>query len=126
MALSVLKKRADFLRVARKCVSIKTSSLVLQCSLSPHKTNQCGFTATRRTGNAVKRNRSKRRLRALARSLIPDSFNGLAPVDFVFISRSCTSFVNFEQLKNDCTFAVKYCLENLLKRPITLESTDQE
>jgi ribonuclease P protein component len=45
-----------------------------------------GFTATKKLGGAVIRNRAKRRLRALAAELLPH--NGIAGADHVLIARS--------------------------------------
>ncbi len=45
-----------------------------------------GFTVTRKIGGAVVRNRMKRRLRALAREILPVS--GFAGADHVLIGRS--------------------------------------
>ena len=45
-----------------------------------------GFTVTKKIGNAVVRNRMKRRLRALARELLPTG--GIAGSDHVLIGRS--------------------------------------
>ena len=45
-----------------------------------------GITVTRKIGNAVVRNRMKRRLRSLARALLPD--HGLAGSDHVLIGRA--------------------------------------
>jgi ribonuclease P protein component len=45
-----------------------------------------GFTVTKKIGNAVVRNRMKRRFRALARELLPDG--GLPGADHVLIGRS--------------------------------------
>jgi len=45
-----------------------------------------GFTATRKVGGAVVRNRAKRRLREAARLLLPE--HGHAGFDYVFIARS--------------------------------------
>jgi len=45
-----------------------------------------GFTVTRKIGNAVVRNRMKRRFRALARELLP--VHGVAGADHVLIGRS--------------------------------------
>ena len=46
----------------------------------------CGFTATRKVGGAVVRNRAKRRLREAARLLLP--VHGKPGFDYVFIARS--------------------------------------
>jgi len=45
-----------------------------------------GFTVTKKIGNAVVRNRMKRRFRALAREILPEA--GLAGADHVLIGRS--------------------------------------
>lgn len=48
-------------------------------------TMRAGFTVTRRIGNAVTRNRLKRRLRAVARHVLPG--HGVAGADHVLIGR---------------------------------------
>jgi ribonuclease P protein component len=45
-----------------------------------------GYTVTKKIGNAVIRNRMKRRLRALAAELLP--FRGMAGADHVLIGRA--------------------------------------
>ena len=45
-----------------------------------------GFTVTKKIGNAVVRNRMKRRLRAIARDLLPGA--GIAGADHVLIGRT--------------------------------------
>jgi len=49
---------------------------------------RAGFTATKKIGNAVVRNRAKRRLREAARLLLP--LHGRAGTDYVFIARAAT------------------------------------
>ncbi len=62
-----LKKRADFLRAARGVRRV-TPSLTLETCPFPENGSgiRVGFTATRKLGGAVERNRAKRRLRAAA------------------------------------------------------------
>jgi len=45
-----------------------------------------GFTVTKKIGNAVIRNRMKRRFRALSREILPEA--GMAGADHVLIGRS--------------------------------------
>ncbi len=49
-------------------------------------TMRIGYTVTKKIGNAVVRNRMKRRLRALARDLLPD--RGIRGADHVLIGRA--------------------------------------
>ena len=64
-----------------------------------------GFTATKKIGNAVVRNRAKRRLRALADSiLIP---NCRPDYDYVLIARESTVNRSWQKLQNDVIKALK-------------------
>ena len=58
-----------------------------------------GFTVTKKIGNAVVRNRCKRRLRALAREVLPT--RGLAGADHVLIGRSDVVDRDFAALRAD-------------------------
>ena len=64
-----------------------------------------GFTASRKVGNAVTRNRARRRLRALAGKIIPGhARNGF---DFVLIARASTVNRPFAALLEDLETALK-------------------
>ena len=70
-----LKTRADFLRVAGSRRSVARPGLVVQAAPAPAGAKgasaiRVGFTASRRVGNAVVRNRAKRRLRAVAAEVL--------------------------------------------------------
>ena len=54
---------------------------------------------TRKIGNAVARNRAKRRLREASRALLPRY--GLAGVDYVFIARLDTGCIAWSRLLDD-------------------------
>jgi ribonuclease P protein component len=62
-------------------------------------TKRVGFTVTKKIGNAVVRNRMKRRFRALARELIP--IGGIAGADHVMIGRSGGIERDFALLRSD-------------------------
>lgn len=58
-----------------------------------------GYTVTKKIGNAVVRNRMKRRLRALARELLPES--GVRGADHVLIGRNGGVERDFAQLRTE-------------------------
>jgi ribonuclease P protein component len=65
---------------------------------------RAGFTATRKIGNAVVRNRAKRRLRAAARLLLP--LHAEAGTDYVFIARAQTPARPWTALLDDVESAL--------------------
>jgi ribonuclease P protein component len=64
-----------------------------------------GFTASRKVGNAVVRNRAKRRLRAAADRILPDG--GKPGTDYVLIARSVTAERTFAALLGDLAAALR-------------------
>ena len=64
-----------------------------------------GFTVSRKVGNAVTRNRMKRRLRALAREILPKA--GIAGADHVMIGRSSGIERDFALLRQDLVRALE-------------------
>ncbi|MDQ7812597.1 ribonuclease P protein component, partial [Brevundimonas sp.] len=67
-------------------------------------TVRLGFTATRKVGNAVIRNRAKRRLREAARALAPQL--AVAGSDYVFIARMGTADRAWDRLLDDVKSAL--------------------
>ena len=63
-----------------------------------------GFTVTKKIGNAVVRNRMKRRFRALARELLP--LGGIDGADHVLIGRSGGVERDFATLRDELTGAL--------------------
>ena len=102
-----LKKRSDFLRVAAYQRKVVMPTMIVQLA-ERSKVNQggqglpvlrVGFTASRKVGNAVKRNFARRRLRAVVQSVCPSfSFSG---EDIVLIARSTAVTAPFTALLRD-------------------------
>lgn len=63
-----------------------------------------GFTATRKLGGAVVRNRAKRRLREAARALLP--VHGIAGADYVLIARQSCADRPWPRLLDDVKTAL--------------------
>src|SRR4029453_3055663 len=80
LRLVTLSKRADFLAANRgKRAPMPGFVLLMRPRGDEDDTVRVGFTVTKKIGNAVVRNRMKRRLRALVRETIPD--HGIAGAD---------------------------------------------
>ena len=69
------------------------------------RTMRVGYTVTKKVGNAVVRNRMKRRLRELARELLPD--HGVAGADHVLIGRNGGIERDFTLLRTELRKALK-------------------
>ena len=111
-----LKRRADFLKVARKGRKWAAPGLVLQAlrretAEADGRTGatgpdiRLGFTVTKKVGNAVVRNRARRRLRAAAEQVMPEW--GLTGHDYVLIGRQGTLDRAFPALIGDLRKALE-------------------
>lgn len=88
---TTLKHRPEFLRVQHRGSKAVSKGFVLQgYQRSKHEADvqgwRVGFTASKRVGNAVHRNRAKRRLRALVHQYMQAMAR--ESVDYVFIARA--------------------------------------
>ncbi len=106
-----LKRRAEFLRVASSGRKAAMPGLVLQAlARDDAAPARFGFTVTRKVGNAVVRNRTRRRLREAARLLLREqALRGVAPVgvDLVLIGREATRRRGFRALVDDLARALR-------------------
>ncbi|MHA1538692.1 MAG: ribonuclease P protein component [Alphaproteobacteria bacterium] len=114
-----LRRRREFLRVARGRRKWAAPGLVLQAREAAGEGDQAGegnrasetivsrigFTASRKVGNAVARNRAKRRLRAVVDEIMPDC---AAPgIDYVIIARGATLTRRYADLLADLKTALR-------------------
>ena len=101
-----LKARKDFLRVA-KGRKFAMPGLVLQVAHAPDEfalQMRAGFTVTKKIGNAVVRNRARRRLKEAAMKMLP--LYGRAGHDYVLVGRAETPERKFERLLEDLQSAL--------------------
>ena len=101
-----LKRRAEFLRVAAKGRKAATHGLVLQAlARDDQNPARLGFTVTKKVGNAVVRNRTRRRLKEAARLELRE--HPLIGVDLVLIGRDNTRGRDFLALRDDFRRALR-------------------
>ncbi|MEM6534161.1 MAG: ribonuclease P protein component [Pseudomonadota bacterium] len=100
-----LRKRPQFLFV-RSGPSERRKSLVIQARDRRDGQSHmgAGFTATKKIGKAVLRNKAKRRLREAARKLLRQ--HGQPGVDYVFIARKDTATIVWTRLLDDMESAL--------------------
>ena len=112
MAVPRLKRRAEFLAVSAQRNMFRTPTLLVQIRERPEEELpsvpvRVGFTASRRVGIAVVRNRAKRRLRALVDHEVP-RFRWRSSIDMVLIATSSTAVVSFSSIVHDFYLALTH------------------
>jgi ribonuclease P protein component len=90
-----LKKNRDFLRVYRKGKHCSFPFFSARFFYNGLKNPRIGFSASRKIGNAVLRNRSKRLLREAARQNLKSFFPGR---DYVFVIRGGIKGASLEEV----------------------------
>lgn len=99
-------KRADFLAAAK---AARASAAPFSLQARDRKDDggfRLGLTVTKKVGNAVERNRIRRRLRAAARAVLPQA--GKDGYDYVVVARRAALTADFSELTGG--------LENTLKQ----------
>ena len=95
-----LKHRASFLRAASGGRRFAAGSFILQAlARDDSEPVRVGYTVTRKVGNAVVRNRTRRRLREAARLVLGE--RDARGVDLVLIGRQATRSLPFTELLAD-------------------------
>jgi ribonuclease P protein component len=104
-----LKKNRAFQYVYRKGHSVACRNLVML--LAPGRELKIGFSVSKKTGNAVPRNRIKRRLRECFRPYLGDVKTGL----YVIVARPSAAEAAFDDLKRDVRYLLKK--QDALRKP---------
>ena len=104
--MKTIPSRAGFLAARSKGAKALARGLVIQAVTHDSDDWRIGLTATKKIGNAVTRNRARRRMRALARGhLSPLAKNG---IDYVLIARHDTATANWQDMANGLQKAIRY------------------
>ncbi len=92
------KQRKDFLRLAARGRKIARPGFVMQILKTQSDAPlRAGYTATKKIGNAVARNRARRRLKEAARLTLAG--RNLPGVELVLVCRQDSATIPFEQLR---------------------------
>lgn len=106
-----LRKRHDFLRLARAAQVVRTGVVVQATphggtdiasnmrNIRSHTVIRFGLTVSKKCGNAVRRNRIRRRLRELARDVL--AHEGRVGIDYVLVGRTNTYSRHYDALSDD-------------------------
>ena len=104
--MKTIPSRAGFLAARSKGAKALARGLVIQAVNRGAGDWRVGLTATKKIGNAVTRNRARRRMRALARDyLSPLAKNG---IDYVLIARHDTVTADWHNMANGLQKAIRY------------------
>jgi ribonuclease P protein component len=101
LGMEILRRRADFIAVGRGLRMVR-QGFVLQALrgqvADAGRPPRFGFTVTKKIGNAVVRNRIRRRLRAAARAA---ALHGAPGADYVLVARPAALTLPFDRLVSD-------------------------
>lgn len=108
-SLNRIKNRADYLRIREKgATSVMPGLVLLAACSSSHAKNigpRIGYTVSKKVGNAVQRNRARRRLKSIASDILLKE--GSKSLDYVLIGRSATLTRAYDLLAQDFRRALK-------------------
>ncbi len=121
MKILTIKKSSEFQEISKKGNKFHAKTLILLKNTTPaqyftdktkgkNAENFCrlGLTVSKKVGNAVARNKNKRRLRHAARQLLAELAKN--QFDYVIIAKKEIKDVNFETILRD----LRFCLTRIL------------
>lgn len=96
MQYTPLVRNNDFVRAYKKGKNIVHPQIVLYVNKNRVGATRVGITASKKIGNAVKRNRARRVIRHALYAVLPPQ---AGPVDLVFVARGRTPYMKSTQLE---------------------------
>jgi len=126
--IAVIEKRRDFLLASNSGLKFVKPSVVIQtyhrhetksAFLIPPETIRVGFTATKKLGNAVIRNRAKRRMRHAVFPLLETL--GVAGYDYVLIAREACYKGSYVHLNRDIRHALRWLRDRINEQNAEIE-----
>ena len=113
MKLQTLKHRKDFVLSNKFAKKIFSKNFIIQKYTNSDSIDlnlKFGFTATKKIGNAVTRNRAKRRMRALVRRFVQEDINSFDnKSSYVLVAKSSLNKALFINLYSE----MQQCLNKL-------------
>lgn len=103
-ALRRLRARSEFLFVRQGAKAVRPTVIIEARRRAPEGPCGVGFTASKKIGGAVVRNRARRRLKEAARRSVPRL--GAPGADYVFVARAATPEAPWAALLDDIESAL--------------------
>ncbi|MBT6123531.1 MAG: ribonuclease P protein component [Candidatus Puniceispirillum sp.] len=102
----IISARPGFIRARNHGEKAISKGVIIQAVRHDNSHWRYGLTATKKIGNAVIRNRVRRRLRAIAKQVLaPLAMSG---VDYVLIGRATTATSQWAELINEVEKSLRY------------------
>ena len=111
MKIEKLTQRKDFVRLSARKDGVKTPAFVVLIEKNDSDVIRYGVTASKRLGNAVKRSRAKRRMRAVFDEVVRlnPSFSGNVGFDMNLIGRGYVLDRHFDRMVKELLKAMEAC-----------------
>ena len=105
--INKIKSRKDFIKIQKNGSKIISAGVILQNLNISNQGNpsRFGFTASKKVGGAVQRNKAKRRMRSLVFDVMK-KFETKG-CDYVLIARKEIVHRKYQKLKNDLIWSIK-------------------
>ena len=115
MGLNTLKNHREFVMVSSSAVKRYSEFFIVLCArINDFDEFTVGFTASKKIGNAVKRNFAKRRMRALIQDFLhTNPYLRTKNIATVVIAKKSLLTCDWEKLQKDFNNNIKIALENL-------------